>query len=226
MPRPAVDPDTIKQIELIWAEDLGQSAVAVHRELERRTWPGYVGIRKVQEVVKRLRKGSGGEFEFTDWQPWVNPDETPEDTAYLLKLQAFLLQGFLHLKVRRGMWEYEAEWARRIHPSLEGLDDLHAQFFLVKCYAECDRIGQFIGRDPDTTIYDAKLMFREWTPEGKNRYDEAVRQNVVEFLPTNERLLDRTRDDRDFFLLCIGRYDAVVEEAKQAYETTESGQRE
>lgn len=177
MPRPPLEQDIVDEVEKTWAEHPVRSAAEVHRLLEKNFWPGYVGIRKVQEII-RLMKGRGaGRFEPTEWHPWMNPRETPEDADYLLELDRLNWAN-----CRRHLFEHEAEWARRLRVVLGELE-LGGQWFLISEYGEREHLARNRQREAFSTAdLDGLLTYKPWRQGRLEEYRVALERGDVEGL--------------------------------------------
>ena len=164
------------------------SAAQVHRTLEELHWRGYVGIRKVQEVIKSLKERGGGRFERTEWHPWRDRNECPEDSDFLLEIDRVNLEV-----LNRHIWEHEAEWARRLRVALRGLPRESHWFFAIE-YGDREESARNRGVPHATTAdLDAWLMFKPWRSEDDNRaWRSALDKSEIPSRPLAPGLASRT----------------------------------
>ena len=174
MARPSLADEIVREINGTWAEDPSLSAAGVHRILVLTHGEGYVSLSKVQQIVGEAKQGGGGKFRPTVWQPWVSPECTAEDIAYLFRLNRLCFE-----LNSRFLYQHEAHWARLLRASLEDLE-LPIQFFLIFLYAYREQLGRNLGYDHTyTEYYDAFITFQPWTEDGMTEYVKAVENDQV-----------------------------------------------
>ena len=210
--RPGLDGETIANIDEMWARNPSASAAEIHRRLEGKFWPGYVGRRSVQKRVRDLKALPREKFEWVPWKPWQSQiEELPEETDYLLRLHGWKrLYTFLH----RGLYLHEAKWAIQLMPSLSTLEDFHLHWYFIKSYSAIEPILHYLDYFPERAVagLNAKLMYREWTPSGKARYGMGVLYELIEEIALPGRSdFHQEYDDYEFFEHCVLRYEATVE---------------
>lgn len=182
MARPQVSADIVNSIRFIWASNPKQTGIEVWRRYHKnpKTDPSpqsqKISKRKVQQIVAKARKvPSSKEFELVPWHPWVSDEETPEDSAFLLKMDVMCL-----VDKERHLFQHEAAWGRRLRATLEKLPPEH-QFFYIWNYS-IREITAFNLNDPQpyTADLDGTLGFWVLQPEDYNKeYEAALRRGLI-----------------------------------------------
>jgi hypothetical protein len=182
------------EVELAQKEHRNPQAVrvwkAIHRVDQKRKpseVPREKQIVSLSHVEKRIQKiersrvVSHGERlipepENEPWQPWLNTMESPENTAFLLRLNAakrsiyggLLLQG-------------EADWGYRLRPAIQGLPTYH-QYRLVAMYAGREFTRKYLSREQAYTgDLDGLIAYQAWLPENREPYELAVTLRLIPF---------------------------------------------
>ena len=176
MARPRIPNNVISLVESMWGADPSQNATAVFREIEYHHRRKMIGLRKVQQIVANLKRNHGRRtFPLVEWRPWNNEIESPEDTAYLLVLDAVktVYSG-------RHLYQHEAKWGRRIRCALDGLN-LSLQRCFVDEYGRRE-VAQFVLKwdRAYTNDLDGLLAYQPWKTGHKHAYKEAVEAGNVD----------------------------------------------
>ena len=176
MGRPRIPDNVVNMIQSIWAADTSHSAIDVFNEFQRYNRGQKIGKRKVQLIVNQLKKDyRPRKYPLAEWRPWRNEIESPEDTAYLLVLDAVktVYSG-------RHLYQHEAKWGRRIRCALDGLN-LSLQRCFVDEYGRRE-VAQFVlKRDHAyTSDLDGILAFQPWIAGHQRAYEEALEAGIID----------------------------------------------
>ena len=195
MGRPPKPEAIAQEVDRLWVDEVKSAQEQGRKPHTVRVWRSLHGNKytnptkhgqkvSLSYVEKRIREnpGPGAEglpvFEF--WRPWVDPQETPEDRAFLLVINAARTA-----EAGLGLLQYEAEWGRKLRVALEGLSP-YGQFRIVEVYGRREYIARYFKRE---TIYtadmDGLVAYKPWLPE--NRYAPTARWIVERSLNLAER---------------------------------------
>ena len=119
----------------------------------------------MEKIISRIEQQSPGKpWSLVEWHPWTVPEETAEDSAFLIRLNAIRrVQSCLNL------FEYEAKWGRKLRAALEGLSP-YGQYKMVCEYAMREVTTSYLGREqPFTEDLDAFLAYKPWLQRGNCR---------------------------------------------------------
>jgi hypothetical protein len=167
----------VEQIERIWGEDPARSALAIRRRYNELTGHrNLVGKRKVQQIVAEVKKRTEGRkaFDRVEWKPWENDIGTPEDTNYLLQVDAWFL-----MNLGRHLCVHEAKWARRLRAILADLDPRMQIMFIVE-YGVREAVAINLQIHPAPTgDLDGLLAFKPWLPDNRGPYENCLTHNHI-----------------------------------------------
>lgn len=176
MPRRVpVSDEYLQRIREIWADNPKLSARKVHKQFVRQFGIDVVGLRKVQQVIREIRRKGGEPFVPTKWIPWLNPEESPKDAAFLLRSQRMWLELF-----GRTLYQHEARWGRRLRCILQ--DEAYPNWIalIIMWYSKAEELAFNLSEDIDTDGFDALMMFRPWaSPEHWRRYELALTSDQI-----------------------------------------------
>ena len=173
MGRPPLSEEVVGQVEQIWATDPKRTAKLVHEEMNRRLGKPAISLRKTQEIISALKRTGAGTFEPVVWHPWRNPQETSEDTSWLLRVQGLMITA-----VGRRLYCHEALWAMRLRASIHELED-HIQIALLALYSHREVMSQRLQRPVETESLDDLLSFAPWSPARWDDYETAIQNGWV-----------------------------------------------
>lgn len=163
-----ISEEILARVKDIWAEDQDRSGRAIHRLYHRR-FTGRISVRKVQESLLAWRDEAPQQpFPLAEWVPWASGSESPEDSAFLLRLNAQSVQ--LH---QRGLYLHEARWGCRLRVALDGAEIID-QLAFIRGYAQRQVIGYNLREDIYTAHLDGIVAYRAWLPEAAHQYALAV----------------------------------------------------
>jgi hypothetical protein len=174
MPRSQLDPAIADRVGKFWV-DKGHALGA--KEPSRRSLYGRYVAEVGHElswgsfstVAKRLEEAAPKEpFPAAPWRPWIDPEESAADTAFLLRINAAMLaeQG-------RRLYDLEARWGRRLRPALEGVPPL-GQSRLVMHYALRELRAYYLREEIYTEDLDNLLAYRPWFEGNQEAYHFAL----------------------------------------------------
>ena len=175
MARPRISSNVISLIESIWAENPAQAATNVFNEIRRHHPTQKIGLRKAQLVIAELNKEYGHRaYPLAIWRPWRGGHESPEDTAYLLALDAATMADS-----GRHLWQHEARWGRRIRSALDGLNPPQRRAFVAE-YARREQIQFVLRREHAyTSDLDGILAYRPWIAGNRSAYEAALDAGAI-----------------------------------------------
>ena len=170
--RPDLKDEVYQDIEDTFIRLMGDSrgthptAAGVYEGLQRRE---EVSDRTVRRDVQRLKKKypdqGGRPYNPEPWTPsWRQDKETPENIALLLglnrlKLRAQLWAGQQSRPV--GLYKHEAEWAVRIHPSLDGSHEM-VELLMTLWYGEREVFAYYKQKEADVDDLNDVLAWKPW----------------------------------------------------------------
>ena len=179
---PALHPDIEQKVKDFWADwkaknpGISVSRRALHRHYRQRVSNNDIGLSKFNQVI-RVAEGGGppDPFPREEWDPWVDPQETAEDTAFLLRLNAVCMA-----EEARNLIKKEAEWARRLRASLAGLHP-YGQYRVVEMYVLREARAHYRQKERYTADLDGILAYQPWVPQNRSTYDLAVASGNVPY---------------------------------------------
>lgn len=155
----AVREQVTEQVRKLWAQNPALSARAIAGKYVEIHGGEGIKQRKIEEMVSNLKKAAPKEpFPFTDWKPWADLQETPEETYFLL-----LLNYIKQAESGASLYQHEARWARRLRVGIAGLNP-YSQYKLVSLYAVREVISYYLNRPQRNEGLDAFVAFRPWRP--------------------------------------------------------------
>jgi hypothetical protein len=190
MGRPPKSETIDQKIDRLWTSEVKRTqgtrekptAVRVWKLLHGNEWADpsrsnqIVSLSYVEKRVRKLKSTGGNLPSYESWQPWADPQESAEERAYLLKLNA-IKQAELDL----GLLQHQAKWARMLRVALEGLS-LYQQYCLVMMYGYRQFTADYLGKNsPYTTDLDSFVAYRPWLPGNQHPYEAAVAMGLAPF---------------------------------------------
>ena len=174
MPLPRVDPNIVDRVRKYWA--IEGHPLGMPKPSRRKLYAKYqkdVGNElswgSFSTIVKRLEEAAPKKpFAIAHWKPWADPQESPEETAYLLCINAVV-----RAESGRDLYDLEVRWARRLRPSLEGISPL-GQYRLVIHYTLREIRAYYLEEDQYTDDLDSLLAYRPWFPQYREAYNLAL----------------------------------------------------
>ena len=172
MPRPRISEEIVERVKRLWAEDISQSALAVHVKYCQRFRRDEVSHRKVQQIIADAKQSAPkGAFTLVEWTAWTDDLETPVVSAYLLRLDAACLAV-----LNRHLYHHEAKWAKRLSDALVGLSTW-GQLLIIQEYARRESIAFMLANAPYTVDLNALVAYRPWLSDFYEVYHWAVATN-------------------------------------------------
>lgn len=128
----------------------------------------YVGKTKFIEIFNEREKRRTEPFPWIEWKPWATPEESAEDRAFLLQMNAVKLAetGGVLTPITP-----EAEWARRLRVALDGLNPF-GQFNVVVLYSFREYVAKSQGISADTSDLDSLIAYKPWLPDNRIPEDQ------------------------------------------------------
>ena len=133
-----------------------------------------IGLSTFNTVVREIEeKGPTEPFPHEEWIPWVNPEESAEDSDFLLRIKAIkeAEQGI-------GLYTFEADWGRRLRVALEGLHPF-GQYRFVLAYAFRDVISHHLRKERITLDLDGFVVYKPWLPGNIAAYELALASGIA-----------------------------------------------
>jgi hypothetical protein len=176
MPAP-IKPEIVNLVEDEWAITPDISARAVSRRFLRKYGNNLVRERLITRIIAAAKERAPKEpFPLTPWKPWVNEQESSEDTRFLLRMHAIKKAA-----QDQGLYEHEAKWGRRIRAAVEGFNSPYPQYRLVREYAEREVTAYYLRRDVNTEALDAWITYAPWLSlENQRRYELALASGLAQ----------------------------------------------
>jgi hypothetical protein len=155
----AIDEQVVEQVRNFWAENPHWSARTVAKEYIELHGDNKIKQRKIIEIVSEAKKAAPeNPFPYSEWKPWVNPEESPEETDFLS-----LLNHIKQVECGITLYVHEAKWGRRLRVGLKGLNP-YGQYKLISLYGTRDVINYYLKRPEYTADLDAFVAFKPWRP--------------------------------------------------------------
>jgi hypothetical protein len=185
MPAP-VSENVVEQVMQLWAQNPNLSGHAIAEKYFEAHGDEDIRRRKIIEIVTAAKKAAPNQpFPFAEWKPWVDRQETAEETYFLLLLN-YIKQADAGVSLR----QHEARWARRLRVDIAGLNP-YSQYKLVSLYAMREAISYYLNRPQRNDDLDAFVAFRPWRPHHNwsayHIYLAALEAGVVPFLEVDPR---------------------------------------
>jgi hypothetical protein len=183
----AIHEQVVEQVQTFWAENPHWSARAVAREYIGRYGDDKIKERKIIEIVSTAKKAAPKQpFPFAEWKPWGDPQETAEETYFLL-----LLNCIKNAESGVSLYQHEARWARRLRVDVAGLSP-YSQYKLVSLYGMREVIDYYLNRPQCNDDLDAFVAFKPWRPHSNwtayHIYLRALQAGVVPFPEVDPRV--------------------------------------
>ena len=181
----------IEELKQLWSSNPQLTGKEIHLKLASQFGDSAISLRKVQQLISAAKRNNSWS-EFQQWFPWKNPSETPEDTFFLMELQAARMRyGAENFKC------HEAMWALRLRPMRHSSRDW-AFLVVLELYIERHELNE---RWPEygrkTEDLDAILISNPSAGiDSMRRYVEAMAQGKLPDLKTM-RLTRWTTDSSD-----------------------------
>ena len=178
MPAP-ISKGIVDRVHYLCDTNPDSSGRKIHELYCRRYARGAVSSRKVQALVALRKQGFPDEpFRTSEWALWGNADESPEDRAHLLRLDAVC-----QVIWDRSLQQHEARWGRSLRLMTEGLSP-YDQFCFVNLYSQREMLAHY-RKEPEiyTTDLDGVLAYRPWLPENLWAYAMAVGMGIIPIPP-------------------------------------------
>lgn len=124
---------------------------------------------KFNEIISAAeRKAPVEPFPAWEWKPWAIPEESAEDTAFLLRISVIK-----QAETGEPLYKHEARWGQRLRVALE---DLHpfGQYRLVLHYSIREVTAYNLREECYTTDLDNLVAYKPWLPENQRAYHLAV----------------------------------------------------
>jgi hypothetical protein len=158
MPAP-VSEKVVEQVRQLWAQNPDLSGHAIAKKYFEIHGDKDIKLRKIIEIVSGVKKAAPKKpFPFAEWKPWVDPQETAEETYFLL-----LLNYIKQAESGVSLYQHEARWARRLRIGVAGLNP-YSQYKLVSLYAVREVISYYLNRPQRSDDLDAFVTFAPWRP--------------------------------------------------------------
>lgn len=183
-------PEEVKtMVQYRWFYDQKQSASKVKGFVNRAMRNEVVSLRTTQLIIAET-KSRTRPFTPVEWQPWIKPVESPEETRYLL-----LFRSSWRAQLGRPFYKHEALWAHRLRACNDAIEQhvrdsaaKHGQaspcflsnahklgLALVLLYGQREQIAKTLGEEiADTGDLDDLVAFEPWTVERWHDYEDAI----------------------------------------------------
>jgi hypothetical protein len=181
MPRRPIDPAIVTRVEQFWAEEAHPSMgeAPSRRRLHSRflTEVGEsISWGTFNTIVRRLEAAAPQEpLRINYWRPWINPEESTEDTASLLRVNAVA-----RAEQGRGLYDIEARWARHLRGPLEG-SPLFIKYRLAMLYSLREIRAHYLQKELDTDDLDNLVAYLPWFVGNREAYQSALVARVAPY---------------------------------------------
>jgi hypothetical protein len=175
-----LDPEIIKRVREFWAAKSHtptgdkRSRRDVYSEYVRKKWGKDVSWGKFNNIISETeRNAPATPFPTSEWHPWVNPEESTEDSAFLLQLNAVKQVEF-----GVGLHMHEANWGRRLRAALDGLHPF-GQYRFVIFYSMREMISYYLRQELRTLDLDNFVAYKPWLPGNSKIYELALASGMA-----------------------------------------------
>ena len=176
----ALAPEIEQRVREFWAGQIAQSGgkPKTRRELYRiyrqKVSSTEIGLSKFNQIVRDLEQAGPSEpFPHSKWKPWTHPDESPEDSAFLLRI-AVIKQA----DSGTPLYSHEAKWGQRLRVALEGLHPF-GQYRLVLQYAFREVVAYWLRDELRTLDLDHFIAYKPWLPRTHHAYELALASGLA-----------------------------------------------
>jgi hypothetical protein len=208
MPAP-LDTAIVERVKNFWGKNAhplgakGPSRRSLYEQYKRAvknelSWGAFSNIvKKLEQSVPEERFEE--RFSIAPWKPWADPQENPEDTAFLLQISAVM-----QADIGRDPYNIEAKWARRLRVALEGLYPF-AQYRMIISYTSREIAAYYLKEDLYTTDLDNFLAYKPWFLENQQAYNIAVLSGSAHY-PNLDTFNDFTDPPEEIWEDLVKRY--------------------
>jgi hypothetical protein len=186
----ALAPEIKQRVKEFWADWKARSSGeristrALFREYRQKVSNNEIGLSKFNEIVRELERNAPSDpFPCSEWKPWVNQYESPEDSAFLLRISTIM-----QIEIGRTLYSHEAKWGRRLRVALEGLHPF-GQYRFVLHYSLREVIAYHLRAEQYTADLDALITYRAWRVENWGTYALALASGSAPY-PVLEPLIE------------------------------------
>jgi hypothetical protein len=172
----ATRPEVVEMVRHEWSISPWISTRQIGKRFQAKYGRNLIRDRKIAAIITEAKKEAPSEpFPLEAWQPWVNEEETPEDTLFLLQMNAIK-----RTEQGQGLYRHEAKWGRRIRAAIAGLTPAYRQYRLVTLYGEREVSAYYLNKPvPNTQGLDAFIAYQPWLVEHQHRYELALAQGLA-----------------------------------------------
>lgn len=177
----------------LWASNPRLTGTEIHTELTRKFGEGAISLRKVQLMLSKARTKSGPKLASgpEPWKPWECSEERPNETGRLLELQSHFLE-----RRSRGLYQYEAIWAKRLLP-ITDYSFTPTFYFLLSEATRREAMALTWNESVELDDFAELLAFRPWESlEAFVRYIDAYVKGAIHRLEVTQ-LMIWTAEGRD-----------------------------
>jgi hypothetical protein len=154
-----VSEQVVNRVRELWAKTPQASGHAVANRYFRIYGDKDIKLRKIISIVSAAKKAAPEKpFSFAEWQPWGDPQESPEETYFLL-----LLHYIKQAESGMGLYQHEARWGRQLKIGVAGLSP-YSQYKLVYLYSIREVVNHYLKRPQYTADLDGFVAFKPWRP--------------------------------------------------------------
>jgi hypothetical protein len=173
MPAP-LDSEVIDRVTQFWARE--GHPLGTEKPSRRSLYEGYkqkvaneLSWGAFSDIVKKLEfRAPPDPFPLGKWKPWVDPEESPADTAHLLRINAIM-----RVENGRDLYLHEANWGKRLRLALEGLPPF-GQYRFVFHYSIREVEAYYLRKEQYTDDLDSFIAYRPWVSENQVGYNVAL----------------------------------------------------
>lgn len=185
MPKTIQD-HVLGDLRRLWASNPRLTGTEIHVELTRKFGEGAISLRKVQLMLSEARTQSSPNLASgpKPWKPWESRDERTNETAMLLELQSHFLE-----RRSRGLYEYEATWAKRLLP-ITDYSFTHTFYFLLSEATRREAMALTWNESVEIDDFAELLAFAPWESLEKFvRYIDAFVQGAIHRLDVTQLMI-------------------------------------
>lgn len=191
--------ETIDRVKEFWAaqrdklDSRGRSRsrrdlykIYVHKYGREPSWG------KFAEIIAEIERNAPADgFPTSEWIPWVNSEESAEESAFLLRIKTIK-----EAELGIGLYTHEANWGRRLRVALEGLHPF-GQYRFILAYSLRDIIRHHLRAERITDDLDSFVVYQPWLPGNFAAYELAIASGIAPKLKMDPFASDQQRELRD-----------------------------
>lgn len=146
----------------------------VYRKSNKGTRPSRTYVEHYLSTSYAVKGDASRIPAYEAWSPWKDKKETPEQVAFLLRLNMVT-----KIKFGKQLSTQTAAWACKLQPTLRG-QPIFGQYSLINLYTHRENLAYYFQRKTTYTAdLDALVAFQAWKLERQSVYLEAIELGII-----------------------------------------------